>query len=747
MARRKTTINVNQFSGGLVTEANPLAFPENAAVDILNCDVLPTAEVIRRLGVDHESGWSLSTDTITDSQLTTYAISTHTWKSVAGSGGRQFLAVQQGNMVYFHDQSETVLSDGKKSFSIDLDSYLSPAATDSSTFKIQGTSGRGFFFIVSEAVTPLQVEYDADGDSITVTEIDFEVRDFTGVDDGLEIDEEPTSLSTTHKYNLKNQGWEAASYDPIALFKTDSGVYPSNVQVPWAAVKTGASVIGRVNAKEIRNRGNFTTEAAKGRFKLNPFYRDRSAVSGVSGLDVVTTDSRPSTIAFFSGRLAYAGLTDGVHAGDVFISQVLKSDANNAGAIFQAGDPASEDDSALVATDGVIVPIPEAGNIVALESMGTALLVLASNGAWAITGADGGGFKATGFQVNKIGGVEAGCVSRDAVIVIDDGPAWWGKTGIYGSQIDDVSLLPVMQSLTDPTIRTFYQNIDDLDKANAVGAYDEVSKKAFWIYRDRDSATAGTSEYHCEKVLVFNRLAGAFFPYDITPLASETPYLSSVYTVPQVATVLNSEDVTDGGVTVTDSAVDVTVNVEGSIASSVLTGFLQMSPVPSTTNNAYTFGQFLNTSFVDWEEADSTGINYDSYLEVGYNTLGEAAKDKSAPYLVTFFRRTETGFVADPGGDGYLFSNPSGCNVVAKWEWTDLDASGRWTDAAQVYRQPRDWVVDEGTLTYDNGHPVNTSKVQIPGNGKALAIRYESEDGKDFQLLGWTLDYEGNTSV
>ena len=746
MPRKKATLNVSTFAGGLITEASELAFPDNAAKDLLNCDVLPTAEVIRRLGVDFESGYSLSTDAVTDTELLTYAISTHEWKSVAGKGSRQFLVVQMGNTLYFYDQAITPLGDGAKSFTVDLDTYLSPAATDSSTYEIDATPGRGFLFVVSEAINPITIEYDPVGDSISVTEITFKVRDLEGVDDSLDINDEPTTLSTEHEYNLKNQGWVAPSYDPIDTFKTQTTVYPSNTQVPWQAINTSTS---KVDGVTIRNEPASTSEAAKGRYLLNPFYRDRSTVSGVSGLTTVTTDSRPNCIAFFSGRVAYAGVTDGPHAGDVFISEVINATASNAGRCYQVGDPTSEDDSALVASDGVVVPIPEAGNIVALASMGTALLVLASNGVWAISGVEGGGFKATAFQVNRTAGEEAGCVSKASVVDLGGAPAWAAQTGIYGTQIDNVTLQPTVSSLTDKTIKTFYQSINALDRTNIIGKYDKVGKKVYWFYKDRDVAPASSSPYYCEKALVFNTLTGAFMPYTISSLASDSPFICGVYDVPQISNITVTDPVTVGGTQVTEQGNDVTVPIASAVRSVVLTGLLIMVPNSGNTNNNFTFGQFLNTGFLDWEQADSTGIDYSSYVEVAYYTLGDTAKNKQAPYVISHFRRTETGFIADPGGgDGYVFLNPSSCTLQAKWDWTDSTAAGKWSTAEQAYRFHRPYVVDEGDLsTFDDGYEVNTSKIKVPGKGRALALKYASVAGKDFRLMGWVIDIEGATSV
>ena len=108
--------------------------------------------------------------------------------------------------------------------------------------------------------------------------------------------------------------------------------------------------------------------------------------------------------------------------------------------------------------------------------------------------------------------------------------------------------------------------------------------------------------------------------------------------------------------------------------------------------------------------------------------------------------------------------------MQAKWEWSDNTNSAKFSPAVQVYRFVRkhkdvildgtdivfddlDQVFDEGIYIpesgtdFDSGFPVTVSKNKIRGVGKAIRLRFESQEGKDFDLLGWAINFTGPTAV
>ena len=77
MSQAKANKLYRTFLKGLVTEASPLTFPENTTYDEDNMLVFPAGNRARRLGIDYEDGYQLSTyelDTINEEQapLTEY---------------------------------------------------------------------------------------------------------------------------------------------------------------------------------------------------------------------------------------------------------------------------------------------------------------------------------------------------------------------------------------------------------------------------------------------------------------------------------------------------------------------------------------------------------------------------------------------------------------------------------------------------------------------------------------------------
>ena len=138
-------------------------------------------------------------------------------------------------------------------------------------------------------------------------------------------------------------------------------------------------------------------------------------------------------------------------------------------------------------------------------------------------------------------------------------------------------------------------------------------------------------------------------------------------------------------------------------------------------------GSFSGGDYKDWGETD-----YTSFAETGYDFVGDAVLKKNAPYLVTYCRVTETGFTGNPQA-GYEAVNPSGLLVSSSFDFRET-----FSPSQQVYRKKYPVVVDPNNLDlYDYPEDVITSRVKLRGHGRSMRLRYESETGKDFILIGW----------
>lgn len=168
----------NTFVKGLVTEANPLVFPEATAKTITNIDIARTGEVSRRLGMDIENGGARSSDTWTASSLKTAAVSTHEWPAVNGDGSLSFAVIQIGGVLYFHNAGADAISAepiGK------LDLTPLSIRTDFDEHAFDTSSGAGRFFVVGRYISPLYIEYDEDDNTFTGFKLSLKIRDVDGI--------------------------------------------------------------------------------------------------------------------------------------------------------------------------------------------------------------------------------------------------------------------------------------------------------------------------------------------------------------------------------------------------------------------------------------------------------------------------------------------------------------------------------------------------------------------------------------
>jgi len=725
------------FNKGLITEATELTFPVDASVDERNCELFLKGNRRRRYGINFETSYALTTLNITTSVWRTAEVSTYTWEAVGGDGGLNFLVAQVGETLHFYDLGQGILSNGKKSFTVDLTSYSAPLATAIGECHVQMASGKGLLFCVSKTVKPFYIEYDSVGDSITVAEDNILIRDFEGVDDALDISEEPATLSTLHSYNLKNQGWDSpgtGEADPVTTYFSSKSKYPPNSKQWWAG-KNSSEVFDPSLLTKM-DFGN--TLSPRGHFFLDPFNKDRDTASGLSGIATETETNRPGSVAFYAGRVFYAGVKGGKVNGHIFYSQIVE-DNTKIGKCYQDADPSSENIYDLVDTDGGVIVIPEIGNVEALFIMGDYLVVFANNGVWSIGGSSNAGFKATDYAVNKISSI--GATELSNIVDVEGAPIWWAETGIYTLQADQISGRLLSKNLTEKTIQSFYNDIPSLSKVSAKGIYDAVSHKVRWLYKS--TAVDTNFHYNYDSMLSLDTVLGSFYPHSISPLATDSPYIISAFRTPSVNTLVEADTVVDGADTVVDGGDSVVSDVSTLQGATTFVRYMMMVPNSGSTAYNFTFGDFDNTNFLDWEEADGTGADYVSYLDSGYEMMGDVARQKQAPYVISHFKATETAYVLSTT----TYSNPSSCYLQAKWDFTNSSNASKWSTKQQAYRRKSTQTPNADENPLATGDTVITTKNKIRGSGMALQLRWESETGKDFDLLGWATQFTGNTRI
>jgi len=202
---------------GLITEANPLAFPEGATLDEKNFLLQKDGQVrARRRGFENflPSSYVISHALSTAVEVT----SVYYWDNPevhcvflkeTGSVNRTFARLHRNDALFsFLQEYEVNATEG-----------ADVQVAESSEYLVLSTGGN----------KPVLLQYISSTPEITAQSIDLYVRDFELVPDGLQISGRPATLQDTHKYNLLNAGWWAPRYlessgnlgDPLEEFKSN----------------------------------------------------------------------------------------------------------------------------------------------------------------------------------------------------------------------------------------------------------------------------------------------------------------------------------------------------------------------------------------------------------------------------------------------------------------------------------------------------------------------------------------------
>ena len=713
MAQSLSQKAVNNFVKGLVTEAAELTFPEGASVDELNCDLRRDGTRRRRLGVEYETGNTLSSYTLSNAEQT----ATGSWVNVGGNADLEFLVFQKGATLYFYNKGALPYSDQVESNSVNLASYEQSGSAGADTAKCQFTSIKGTLVVSSPQINTIAIQYSSG--TFTVTQISFEVRDFEFQGTTSEYYEEKSSPSQNRKYDTLNAGWVGTkgSAALTTWAAANSSKYPPLTH-PWYA---GKDSDGDFDAAEWDRIYGGTTLTGNGHFILDFFTKDRATASGLSGLTKPTDAevSRFRCAESFSGRVFYAGIDSAENAGTIVFSKLVET-VDDLGICHQQNDPTAEYLSDLFDTDGGVIRIPDAVKIQRLYSYQNSLFVFAENGVWQISGVDGI-FRASSFSVNRV--TRVGILQPQTFVEAEGVPFWWSRFGIHTLTTDPVSGQGQEQNLTIPTVQTFWDAIDADAKLKVTSVYDAINKRIYWGYPDKDEAVASK----LNNFLILDVPLQAFFPWKISDQTSNTDCVVGLafysgYGASEVALDVTSNSGADDVVTSNGN------DVVSTQISNTNTGDPAIVLIcREGSNNKVTFGAFTGITFLDW-----TNTNYSSFAETGYDFMGDVITKKNAPYIVTYCRVTETGFTGNEN-DGYEPIRPSGLKVSAAWDFAESFGTSQ-----QVYRLKFPVFPNNSDLS-DFNYPddVITSRTKIRGHGRSMRVKYESEQGKDFLLLGW----------
>lgn len=703
---------------GIITEVNPLEFPEGATIDEQNFILQRDGTRQRRLGIRQELGG------LEQSTATASAVSAHPWKGVGEDGDQQYVVIQVGGELYIYDASVEPLQDG-------LLTQLS----------ISGWNGRK----ISSAVINGDFVFAFGGtrvgrivDDLTVEYFSIETRDVWGIDDTLRVDERPLTLSDAHAYNIANQGWSEVAANEMR-FSDGPDRWPSNADV----YSFGAGNDDLFTEEIFVTPPFGNTPSAKGSAVINPLAPAAGRKSHLQTknfnayVNEALYDDQTSTgaraVASYAGRVFYAGFgkpTKKVNdtypnlTSYVFFSSTVSS-GDKLTACHQEGDPA-DPAGGIVATDGGFINISEAGVIYSLISTGRSIVVIASAGIWEIFSVDDI-FSPDNYQVNKITNV--GALSQDSITLVQDTVMYWSELGIHALQEDQVEGRLTVTNAIEGTIQSLYDAIPNDSKQKAQGFFDRFDKKVRFLYDSQARDLVNDTE------LIFDFTIGAWYKNSIADPSTG----DGLTTYVELPILLREEDeeevyaVNDVVLSGTDPVV-----VPAPLFETIARSFKYLVK----TASGFYFAEYRGTDFLDWAEVDA-----EAWLVTGYYTGGDVARRKSSTYLTTHMERTET--TVDLVEDEAVVRGESSCKVQARWEWTDHAVSGKFGPSFEAYRHVRKWFPDlsGGDVPYEDGYPVVTTKNRLRGSGRSLSLRMSTSPGKDCRLIGWNIQLNVNSKV
>lgn len=758
MTKKSVKAEVSTFVRGLVTEASPLNFPENASLSEENFELLVTGARQRRLGLDFEEEYSTGPAFVNAVDMEGDNIFTYVWKSAGGVVDKDILVVQLGSTLEFYDLREEFLS---------RDGFITTillAGIFDGTVRYSFTTVDGYLILANGSSELLLISGIEPG---TYEKFSLKVRDMWGVE-YTESDEDPyfrppLTAPAAHFYNLYNQSWgiprrwEGAGNmmftDPVGYYASQYSRFPSSSETVWTAItmKPGDEPYEYMRPNAWAEVLGSVPTAAKGYFIIDALKRGQSRTAAVEKNKLNFPDIGTSTFATnadvtpnganvvfeFAGRVFYAGFSGEVIEGDskspklssyILFSQLVNS-RNDLSKCYQEGDPTSREGSDIVDTDGGLIRISGLDRVIRMEGMGSNLIVIANNGVWAISGGSDYGFTATNYKVNKL--TNLGCLSHDSVVKAGDTVFYWGTNGIYSVAFDQTGQL-VVTSITDKTINTFYSEISSMEKVNCSGIYDDVSKTVRWIYYENRSISNQTQVNE----LVLDMRLQAFYKHKISNTALSA--IRGLFAVPNIQTQNLDVQVIAEADTVIANTDNVIVASSQRIPSKSSVRYLMFFDNASAVD--YTFGYYKEGGFRDWFTKDGVGIDAKAHLLTGAITANDSSVDKQVPYVTVHMYRTENGVDEEMEP-----TSQSGCLMSSQWEWANSVNSNKWGRSQQVYRYRRGYLVNSASDPYDTGFELITTKNKLRGMGRAVSLYFETEPLKDCRLVGWNLNINGNS--
>lgn len=190
-----------------------------------------------------------------------------------------------------------------------------------------------------------------------------------------------------------------------------------------------------------------------------------------------------------------------------------------------------------------------------------------------------------------------------------------------------------------------------------------------------DSEDLTGNEYVYNNLLVSNGLTGAFYPWTLDTSDTSPQLRGLVYTI--------------DGSGVQDPVVKFTVSVGETIS----------------------YAEPKSITYKDWSSSEDTEVDYTSYFITGYKLDGKAHRYFQSNYVWVFLENEDN----------------AGAFMQGIWDFTNSGSSGKWSSKQQIY------------MDCLENRDVNHRRLKVRGKGKALQLKFTSEPGKPFTIIGWAI--------
>lgn len=413
--------------------------------------------------------------------------------------------------------------------------------------------------------------------------------------------------------------------------------------------------------------------------------------------------SRPSSVAFYAGRVWYSGQQAAGMTSNIYFSQILAPTSTGgsgplqAGYCYQKNDPTSELLSDLLPDDGGVIQIQDMGIVRKLFPFKSGLIVFASNGVWLIEGegTQGGSFQANNYLVRKLTGI--GCIAANSVVNYKGTPVWWAEDGVYTLNYNPNYNSYDPQPLSYQVINEFFRAIPVGNLQYVKGIYDTVNQLVIWLFNSNPNL-ASTDIYKYDSALLLNGFTGAFFPWTFAYTSGGNgPFIRGALYVQ-----------------------------DGLRQQNPVTKFLTTNTTGTVPITTLFWSDNTSGSYYDWSVASSTPQDAPASFTSAYRLEGQTQKFFQPSYVFVFFK-----------------SMPNAqCAVQAFYDFAIDANSNKFSSVQFAYPLPR---VNSPSVT--SFRSVNYRKLKMRGKGRVMQLFFSSLPGQPFSIYGWSLDESVSPAV